>query len=148
MTLHKFMTLVVLGLAMTMNACSREMQNMTPTHLAQITLASSRYGELLAKLDIEMKAVGLSRYGAAPGLNELRGRDVLYIEYRSKLSDKWTFINATDVIDVGKVEVRIYSAVIKDEKIRKDAMTRVQKVLAEYGTTLKERPTEKDTQLK
>ncbi|XVO23242.1 MAG: hypothetical protein HEQ15_12765 [Betaproteobacteria bacterium] len=78
MTLHNFTTAAVLGLAMTMNACSGEMQTMTPTHVAQISLAPTRYGELVAKLDIEMKAVGLSRRGASPGLKELRGRDVLF----------------------------------------------------------------------
>lgn len=140
MTLHKFTTAAVLGLAMTMNACSGEMQTMTPTHVAQVTLSPTRYGELVAKLDIEMKAVGLSRYGAAPGLKELRGREVLYFDYRFKLSDKWTFLDGIDIIKHGRIDIGVYSQFFADEIVRKDAMSRVQKVLAEYGAGLKERP--------
>ena len=140
MTLHKFTTAAVLGLAMTMNACSGEMQTMTPTHVAQVTLSPTRYGELVAKLDVEMKAIGLSRYGAAPGLNELRNREVLFFVYQTKLSEKWAFLEGTDVIKSGTVDIRVYSQVYADEIVRKDAMSRVQKVLAEYGAGLKERP--------
>lgn len=89
-----------------------------------------------------MKASGLSRYGAAPGLKELRGRDVLYVEYRLQQSDKWAFITATDVIKVGTVELRVYSTVLVDEQGRKDAMTRLDGVLAQFGSTLKAQPAE------
>jgi hypothetical protein len=50
-----------------MNACSQE--TMAPTHLAQISLAPSRYGELVERLDSALKASGLSRFAAAPGLS-------------------------------------------------------------------------------
>jgi hypothetical protein len=144
MTLHKLAAGVVLGLVLTLNACSRErqteMRSMTPTHVAQINLAPSRYGELVAKLDVEMKAIGLSRYGAGPGLKELKGREVLFFDYRYKLSDKWTFLDGTDIIKHGRVDIGVYSQYFTDEKVKQDAMSRVQKVLAEYGAALKERP--------
>jgi hypothetical protein len=144
MTLHNFTTAAVLGLAMTMNACSGEMQTMAPTHVAQISLAPTRYGELVAKLDIEMKAVGLSRRGASPGLKELRGRDVLFYVYELERSNKKVFVGAfisiTDIKKAGTVDMEVYSAVFADEKLKKDAMSRVQKLLAEYGAGLTERP--------
>lgn len=79
---HKFTAGIVLGLVLTLNACSGEMQTMTPTHVVQLNLAPSRYIEFVEKLDLEMKAIGLSRFGAAPGLKELRGRDAIYFAYK------------------------------------------------------------------
>jgi hypothetical protein len=129
---------MVLGFALgslMMNACSQESR--LPTHLAHITLVPDRYGDLVSKLDSAMKATGLSRYGAAPGLKELRGRDVLYIEYRLQQSDKWAFMTATDIVKAGAIEMRVYSTVLSDEQRRKDAMSRLDAVLAEFGSTLK-----------
>lgn len=113
-----------------------------PTHFAQISLAPDRYGELVSKLDSAMKASGLSRFGAAPGLNELQGREVLYIAYKFQLSDKWAFIAATDVVKAGTIEMHVYSMVLADEQGRKDAMSRLDAVLAEFGSALKVRAAE------
>ncbi len=135
MNLRKMLIRVLLLSATAMNACSQE--SLLPTHLAQISVEPTRYGDLIAKLDSAMKSSGLSRYGAAPGLNELRGRDVLYIEYRLRQSDKWAFITATDVIKAGTVEIRVYSTVLAEEQSKKGAMSRVESVLAEFGATLK-----------
>jgi len=135
MSLRRKLLGVALLLATAVNACSQEA--MVPTHLAQISLAPARYGDLISKLDSMMKASGLSQHGAAPGLNELQGREVLYIEYRLQPSDKWAFLTATDVIKAGTVEVRVYSTVLADQQGRKDAMSRLDAVLAEFGSALK-----------
>ena len=135
MNLRRMLVGVLLLSATAMNACSQE--SLLPTHLAQIGVEPSRYGDLITKLDLAMKSSGLSRYGAAPGLNELRGRDVLYIEYRLQQSDKWAFVTATDVIKAGTVEMRVYSTVLADEQSRRGAMSRLESVLAEFGATLK-----------
>lgn len=140
MSLRRMFLGGALLLSSAINACSQEAR--LPTHLAQIDLEPSRYGDLVSRLDSAMKASGLSRYGAAPGLKELRGRDVLYVEYRLQQSDKWAFITATDVIKVGTVELRVYSTVLVDEQGRKDAMTRLDGVLAQFGSTLKAQPAE------
>ncbi|MFY0099906.1 hypothetical protein ABTQ08_20805, partial [Acinetobacter baumannii] len=88
----------------------------------QIRLDPSRYGDLVDVLDSAMKDSGLSRYGEAGGLQELRGRDVVYIGYRQQ-SDKWAFITATDIIEAGTVEMRVYSTVLTDEHLRENAMS-------------------------
>jgi hypothetical protein len=121
-------------IATAMNACSQE--TLVPTHYAQLFVVPSRYGELIEKLDSALEASGLSRYAAAPGLNELRGRDVLYAEYRLHRSEKWAFLTATDVAKAGTVELRVYATVLSDPQNRKTAMSRLSSVLAEFGATL------------
>jgi hypothetical protein len=122
-----------------MSGCTHEA--MLPTHLAQIRLDPSRYGDLMNRLDSAMKASGLSRYGAAPGLRELRGRDVLYVAYRMP-SKKWAFITATDISKVGTVEMRVYSTVLTDGHLKEETMSRLDDVLAEFGSELKEQSTD------
>jgi hypothetical protein len=74
------------------------------------------------------------------GLSELRGRDVLYVEYRLQRSDKWAFLTATDVVKAGTVELRVYVKVLSDTQDKKIAMSRLEAVLAEFGTTLTAKP--------
>jgi len=139
MSTGKFFLGAAVLLSAAMSGCSQETK--LPTHLAQIRLDPSRYGDLVDGLDSAMKASGLSRYGAAGGLKELRGRDVLYIGYRQQ-SDKWAFITPTDIIEAGTVEMRVYSTVLTDEHLREDAMSRLDHVLAKFGSKLKAKSTE------
>ena len=76
---------ITLGLASAMNACSQESR--LPTQVASLQLEPSRYSELIASLDAALLSSGLARYGAAPGLNEIYGRNVLYFEYRVHSTD-------------------------------------------------------------
>lgn len=142
MMYHVFLR-AALGLALSLNACSADLQSnlqtMTPTHVAQINLAPRRYSELVAKLDEEMKALGLNRYGASPGLSELRNREVLYVVYKTMPKEKWAFLDATDIVKHGRIDISIYSQFFADDKIRNDALSRVEKVLGQYGADLKER---------
>lgn len=139
MSFRKVFLGAVVLLAMAINGCSEESK--LPTHFAQIRVDPSRYGDLVDRLDSAMKLSGLSRYGAAPGLKELRGRDVLYIGYRTQ-TGKWAFITATDIIAVGTVEMRVYSTVLTDERVRKEAMSHLDGVLAEFGSKLTEQASE------
>lgn len=91
---------------------------------------------LIDALDAEMAVVGLSRYGAVPGLNAIKGRDVLYANYRFNLSDKSWFLSADDVQKVGTIELRVYSAAMDDEQARRKAIVRVDSVLAAFGAKL------------
>ncbi|MFN5350578.1 MAG: hypothetical protein ACK5A0_13770, partial [Polaromonas sp.] len=77
----------------------------------------------------------------------LRGRDIASYVYELEATHQKFMvlqqdITELDVINGGTIEIAIYSAVLADEKVKQDAMSRVQKVLAEYGATLKERPAE------
>lgn len=119
-----------------MTACSEEPRTMTPTHVAQVHLSSGQYPTLVNKLDAEMSKSGLSRFGATPGLSELHGRNVLYFEYRLNRADVWAFLVAHDVKKIGVVEVHIYSSVLKDEKARQEAISRVESVLAMFDAHL------------
>lgn len=134
MSLRYLLRALVLLLAMAMNACSHE--SMGPTHVAQINLEPSRYSELIARLDLEMKAFGLSKYGAAPGLNELVGRPVLFFVYKTSRSDKRVFLEIADVLKAGTIGVRIYSTDLADEQARKNAITRIDEVLSDFGSRL------------
>lgn len=121
-----------------------------PTHAGQISLTPSRNGQLIEKLDVGLVGSGLSRRGGVKGLPELkksRGRDIASYVYELETSKQKFMvlkqdITELDVINGGTVEIEVYSAVLADDSVKKDAMSRLQKILAEYGATLKERPTE------
>ena len=127
-----------------MNACSQESR--LPTQVASLQLEPSRYSELIASLDAAMLSSGLARYGAAPGLNEIYGRNVLYFEYRVHSTDKWAFVTANDLVKVGVVDVRVYSTVLSTEHGRKDAMAKLAEVLAKFGASLVDRETKTGTE--
>lgn len=134
MSLRYLLRTLVLVVAMAMSACSHE--SMGPTHVAQINLEPSRYSELIARLDLEMKAFGLSKYGAAPGLNELVGRPVLFYVYQMRPSDKRVFLELTDVLKAGTIGVRVYSTELADEQARRNAISRIDGVLSDFGSKL------------
>lgn len=128
---------IVAGLAIVLGACG---EARSPTHEAALVIDPARYGELVKKFDEAMQDCGLARYGAAPGLDELRGRKVLYFEYRQHKSDNWAFVTATDLLNAGTVDIRVYETALLDVQRRKDAMARLAELLADFGVALSSRP--------
>lgn len=134
MSLRNLLRASSLLVAIAMNACSDD--SMGPTHVAQVNLEPSRYSELIARLDLEMKSFGLSKYGAAPGLNELVGRPTLFYVYKTSRSDKRVFLEIADVLKAGTIGVRVYSTDLADEQARKNAISRIDGVLSDFGSKL------------
>lgn len=139
MNIHKLFVGAALSLASMVGGCSTETHLIT--HVAQVHLDSARYSTLISSLDVEMSHIGLTRYGAGPGLIELKGRDVLFADYRFRMSDNWGFLTADDVQKVGVVEIRVYSTVFKDQRARHEAVARLNALLGTFGARLVERST-------
>lgn len=106
------------------------------THVATVHLDPARYSVFIHALDAEMSDVGLSRYRASEDVNVLRGRDVLYANYRFHKSDTMWFLSATDFKKVGIIELQVYATVVEDEQARRKAIVRIDSVLAEFGAKL------------
>ena len=126
-----------LALSVAASSCSPP-ENRAPEQVATIAIDPNRYADFLDKLDLAMRANGLSRYGAAPGLrlSELRGRDVLFVGYQLPNS-KWPFVVVTDLIKAGQIEMRLDSKALTDELVREEAMSRLEGLLSEFGSTLR-----------
>lgn len=118
-----------------LNSCSQETK--IPTHFSEVKIKPNSYKYLIDRMDFEMRNFGLSRYGAAPGLRELRKRDVLYFEYRFRESDKWAFLTGTDIVEAGTIEIRVYSNVLTDRKDQ--IIARLGVILSEFGSKLIEK---------
>jgi hypothetical protein len=140
MSARKLLVSAAILFATMLNACSAPAPAHVITHEAKFNLDPSQYPALVSRLDAEMAQIGLTRYGAAPGLNELKGRQVLFADYRFNLSDKWAVLTVEDVNKAGAVTAYVYLTVLKEEKTRGDAISRINSVLAAFGSTLVERP--------
>ena len=115
-------------------SCSSE--SLAPTYEAKFALEAKRHPELVAELDGALKAYGLQRFGAAPGLNEVRNREVLYVEYRPDRASKWAYLTASDIAVQNVIQLRIYPEVLQTSSHKADALTSIQAVLTRYGAAL------------
>jgi hypothetical protein len=134
MNIRQIFVGVALSVASMVGGCTTETH--LNTHVARIPLEPVRYAAFVSSLDAEMAKLGLTRYGAAPGLNEAKGRSVLFADYRFHLSDNWGFLTAHDIVKTGVIEVRVYPTVLKDERIRSEAMLRLNLFLETFGAHL------------
>ena len=120
------------------SACKQEAR--APAFIASVSIAQSEQDEFVSSLDDALLKYSLKRFGAAPGLRELKGRDVLYINYRRELSDKWTYLAATDIVRQGVIEVHLYPEYFESAETRDSAFRSVQRLLAKYGSKLQQNP--------
>jgi hypothetical protein len=134
MTIRRILLAIALGVAMITSACSGESQR--PTAIAKIQIPPLKYADFVSSLDKALLKSGLTRFGAAPGLNEIYGREVFYFEYRSSANSKWAFITANDLVKVGVIELRLYSTAASLEKGREMAKEKLIEVLKAFGAEL------------
>jgi len=118
--------------------CTQESR--VPDYTATVVVEGSRRDQFVRSLDSELLAQSLKRYGAAPGLNELAGREVLFLDYRRNMSEKWSYFTATDIVRQGVVEVRVYPEYLTTLEAREKAFVAVEKVLAQHGSKLQPNP--------
>lgn len=70
-------------------------------------------------LDATLLPCNFTRFGAAPGLKELKNRDVLYYEYKLLETDKIPFLVFTDLVDEKEIDVRLYYSQLGDSSREK-----------------------------
>ena len=140
MNIHRFLMVAALSFSTVLSACAARAPSHVMTHEARFNLDPSRHASLVTALDAEMAQIGLSRYGAAPGINELKGRKVLVADYRFQSSDVWAFLTVHDVNEAGDIRIYVYSTVLSEKNTRHDAIFRLDAMLSKFGATLVERP--------
>ena len=135
---HSRVILAVALCAAVSYACTQESR--VPDYIATVVVDASRQEQFVSSLDSELKAYSLKRYGAAPGLEELTGREVLFMDYRRDLSEKWSYLTATDIIRQGVFEIRVYPEYLPTREARDKAFAAVGNVLAQHGSKLQPNP--------
>jgi len=120
-----------------LGACDMPVKSQVPTHVAEFMMSTSDYPELLASLDTTAAPFGLKRVGAAPGLRELHGREVLFAAYEPKDPKEWRgALSVTDVEAVGKISMRVYGDYFSDAEQRSKFVAEVSSIVQLHGGTL------------
>lgn len=126
-----FMTTPSLG------ACDVKVRSQTPSHTTEFSVATSDYTELMAAFDMIAEGFGLKRVGAAPGLNELHGREVLFWTYEVQdRTERRGALTVTDVKAPGTVLLRVYEDGFSDSEQRTRFVHEVSEVVRRFGGTL------------
>ena len=135
---QRFVAAMVAAL-LTMSGCGVQ-ETYEPTLVAKVRIDSAKYPVLVNRLDTEMARVGLTRFKGSEALREhykkQYGRDALFFAYQFKLEDKLRFLNASDLKEVGVVEISLIPEALPDVNVRREAISRVEAVLTEFGAKL------------
>ncbi|MEQ1662376.1 MAG: hypothetical protein ABL877_06750 [Thiobacillus sp.] len=147
--LNRFLTGCVMALTtVSLGACdmdknlpdpSTEMvsKQQTPSHAAEFRMPTADYPALLSELDDLASKLQLRRYNAAPGLNELHGREVLFAAYGKgdpKLQS--AALNVMDIDGPGKVLVWVYDDHFTDPVTRGNFIAAVSAIVERHGGKL------------
>ena len=119
------------------SACTSEF--LKPTYEAKFRLSAEQQGEFKSLLDSALQPHGLNRFGAAPGLDELKKRKIFYVEYRPNIKSKWTYLSATDLLNQDTIEIRVYPEGLPSAQSPAAALASVKAVLTRYGASLQSR---------
>ncbi|MBA9848522.1 hypothetical protein D7S55_26610 [Ralstonia pickettii] len=99
-------------------------------------VAPEKYADFVRDLDAALGVQGLRKFAAAPGLDDLLGRPVLYFEYKRDVSEKTGFLVATDIKGVSKIEFLVFENYFPDAEARKAALESVRGLIEKYGGTV------------
>ena len=117
---------------------SEPAKSQVPSHQAEFMMSTDDYPKLLGELDNTAASFHLNRFGAAPGLNELKGREVLYADYKSNIDEWRAALDLTDVKLAGKVLVSVYIDYFDDSEQGTKFVAEVTRIIHRYGGTLKQ----------
>ena len=130
--------LAILLLSMSfLGACDVPVKSQVPSHVAEFTMSTRDYPTLLAALDATAESYALARFDAAPGLDELHGREVLFATYEA--TDKIEFrgvLTVTDVKAPGEVLLRVYGDGISDVASRARFVAEITEIVDRFGGKL------------
>ncbi|HRQ63965.1 MAG TPA: hypothetical protein PKZ76_03730 [Xanthomonadaceae bacterium] len=135
-----FLLMSVSGLG----ACDMKRGAQVPSHVAEFAVATSEYPELMAELDSTAASFELKRIGAAPGLNELHGREVLFAAYEVQdRKERRGALTVTDIKAPGRVLLRVYEDGFADSDQRTRFVAEVADVISRFGGTLSKSDSDK-----
>lgn len=135
----RHVTLVFLVLASFLGACDMPREaakGRAPSHQSELMMSSDNYPQLLLALDNVAASFQLERFGAAPGLNELKGREVLYVAYGTNSGGWRIALTITDVNAPGRLLLHVYSEYFDVSEQRREFVEKVDVIIQHYGGTL------------
>lgn len=120
-------------------ACDVKVKSQVPSHVAEFTMSTHDYPELIAALDAIAVPFGLKRVNAAPGLDELHGRKVLFAAYEAKDPNEWRgALEVNDIYGPERILLRVYGDYFDDAERRAEFVMEVAGILNRFGGTLSE----------
>lgn len=135
--MKRLLTVVLLMSVSGLGACDMKMRSQAPSHVAEFSMATSDYPELIAALDAIAASFALTRVNAATGLRELHGREVLFAAYESKDPKEWRgALEVNDIYGPGKILLRVYDDYFDDAERRAKFVAEVADVVSRFGGTL------------
>lgn len=126
-------SIAMLVVAVVLSGCG---EKWPPTQVAVVKLQPERYGEFVSAMDAAMQQHGLRKFPAAPGLDELMKRPVLFYEYKQDPSQAMGFLVVTDVEGVAKIRVNVFGQYFPDADARRNATVSVGSVVERFGGTV------------
>src|SRR5262245_2962635 len=117
-------------------ACEVTTHSQVPSHVAEFAMSPSDYDVLLQELDKVGESFQLRRFGAAPGLPELKGRKVLYAVYKLDRHAWRAALDLTDIKAEGLVTLALYGDFFGDSDARNEFIQDVSRVIAAFGGKL------------
>ena len=111
-------------------------KSQVPSHQAEFVMATADYPKLLSALDSVAASFRLKRFGAAPGLDKLKERKVLYALYGTKVEGVRAALSVTDVNEPGKVLIRVYVDYFDDLDLRQRFVASVEAIIQPFSGKL------------
>lgn len=120
-----------------LGACDVPVKSQVPSHVAEFTMPTRDYPRLLAAFDAIAETFRLKRFNAAPGLDELHGRDVMFAAYEATdKTERRGVLEVNDLYGAGKVLIRVYDDGVTDVAERTRLVADVAQVVARFGGML------------
>ena len=126
--------LLTLGLSMLFAGCAAKYQK--PSHLAEVDLSINRSQEVINTFDRDLESFGLKRFAAAPGLNELQGRDVIFGVYKTDAKSQKAALEITNIKVANRLEVFIYTDYFDGMAENERFLASVSETLTKYGAKI------------
>ncbi|WP_194756337.1 hypothetical protein [Aliidiomarina indica] len=134
-----FVAIIFLTMA-SLGGCDVKTNSQTASHTAEFNVATSDYEDIITALDMVAERFGLIRLGAAAGLNDLYGREVLFWTYEVQdRHERRGALTVTDVKAPGTVLVRVYEDGFSDSEKGTRFVKEVSDVVDQFGGTLRSR---------
>lgn len=119
------------------NSRNLPVKSQVPSHVSEFMMPLGDYSELLEAFDSTGAQFGLKRFGAAPGLKELHGREVLFAAYEIQTEKgRRGVLDVMDVKGPGKILVWVYEDGIVNTEERGKFVAQVAVIVERHGGKL------------
>ena len=111
-------------------------KSQVPSHQAEFVMATADYPKLLSALDGAAASFRLKRFGAAPGLDAVKGRKVLFAGYKTDIEDWRAALDVHDLKAPGKVLLSVFVDYFDDPEQRQRFVASVEAIIQPFNGKL------------